>query len=175
MERAEQKGKRKDAKGIDSGIDKTTRRIIRLLATDIDGDLSVINAMRRIKGVNFMFANAVCNIMGIDRKKKIGEMSPDEIKNIENFIKKPEIPVWLLNRRNDRETGENIHITKVDIDLKKREDINLLRRIRAYKGIRHEQGHPVRGQKTRGSFRSQKAVGVVKKSARAAKAAAAKK
>ena len=162
MEKGEKKVK-EETKGIDRG----TRRIVRLLATDIDGDLDIMSAMRKIKGVNFMFANAVCNVMGVEGKKKIGELSPEEIKNIEGFIKNPQIPSWLLNRRKENETGNDIHITKVDIDLKKREDINVLRRIRAYKGIRHEQGQPVRGQKTRGSFRTQKAVGVVKKSARA--------
>lgn len=152
------------------GIDSGTKRIIRLLATDIDGDLSIINALRRIKGINFMFANAVCNAIGIDKRRKIGELGADELRSLENFIKNPDIPKWLLNRRKDIETGIDLHITKADIDLKKREDINILRRIRAYKGIRHEQGLPVRGQRTRSSFRTQKTVGVIKKSARAAKA-----
>jgi len=115
-----------------SGIDKTTRRIIRLLATDIDGDLDVLSAMRKIKGVNFMFANAVCNVMGIDKKRKIGGLSQEETKSIEDFIKNPKVPSWLLNRRKDNETGNDIHITKIGIDLKKREDINVMRRIRAY-------------------------------------------
>ncbi len=46
-----------------------------------------------------------------------------------------------------------------------------MRKIRCYKGIRHETGQPVRGQRTRSSFRTQKTVGVVKKKAQPAKAA----
>jgi small subunit ribosomal protein S13 len=150
------------------GIDKA-KKIIRLLATDIDGDLSVINALRRIKGINFMFANAVCNALGIEKRRKIGELSEAELRDLENFINNPNIPKWLLNRRRDMETGNDLHLTKADIDLKKREDINILRRIRAYRGIRHELGLPVRGQRTRSSFRTQKTVGVMKKGVRVAK------
>lgn len=147
-----------------------TKKIIRLLTTDIDGDLSIINALRRIKGVSFMFANAVCNSTNIDRMKKMKELNEEEIRGIENFIKNPNIPKWLLNRRNDPETGSNTHITKTDIDIKKRDDINIMRRIRAYKGVRHEQGQPVRGQSTRSTFRTQRSVGVMKKSLRQAPA-----
>jgi hypothetical protein len=46
--------------------------------------------------------------------------------------------------------------------------------MRAYKGVRHELGQPVRGQRTRSSFRTQKTVGVArKKVVAAAKAATA--
>lgn len=78
-------------------------------------------------------------------------------------------PSWLLNRRKDVETGENSHLSGVALDLKKREDINRLRKIKSYKGFRHELGLPVRGQRTRSSFRRNKTVGVSKKKAMEAK------
>jgi small subunit ribosomal protein S13 len=151
-------------------FDKGTKKIIRILATDIDGDMPIINALRRIRGISFMFANAVCNSLDIDKKRKLKDMGEEEIKSMENFINKPDMPSWLLNRRHDIETGNDMHITKTDIDMRKREDINILRRIRAYRGVRHEQGQPVRGQRTRSSFRTQKTVGVIKKNARQAPA-----
>lgn len=151
-----------------------TRRIVRVMTTDIDGSLSVERALRRVKGISFMFSKSVCTATGIDCRIKIGALSDVEVKTLEAFIKKPQLPAWMLNRRKDSETGDNMHLTMSDLDLKKREDINTLRRIRAYKGIRHELGQPVRGQRTRSSFRTQKTVGVSRKTIQQAAKAKAK-
>jgi small subunit ribosomal protein S13 len=43
------------------------------------------------------------------------------------------------------------------------DDINRMRRTRSYKGIRHDKGKKVRGQRTRSNGRKGLAVGVVKK------------
>ncbi|HLC68126.1 MAG TPA: 30S ribosomal protein S13 [archaeon] len=151
-----------------------TRRIVRVLTTDIDGNLNVERGLRKIKGVRFMFSRATCIAMGIDPKRKLGDFNDHEIKAIEAFIKKPELPAWMLNRRKDPETGANGHVTMSDLDLRRREDINNMRRIRTYKGIRHELGQPVRGQRTRSSFRSHSSVGVQKKKVQQAAKAAPK-
>ena len=145
--------------------EKKTRKIVRLLSTDLDGSLSVGRALRKIKGISFMFSKAICTLTDIDINKKIEELSEADIKKLEDTIKDPKMPDWLLNRRNDPETGSNAQIIGAKLDLRKREDINLLKRIRSYRGIRHEQGQPTRGQRTRGTFRTQKSVGVTKKSA----------
>lgn len=149
-----------------------TRRIVRLLATDINGELSVIRALRRIKGVSFMFANAACVATGVDKRKKIGQIGEADLKSMESFIRSPSLPPWMLNRRKDMDTGSDMHTTMADLDLRRREDINLMKRIHSYKGVRHELGQPVRGQRTRSSFRTSKAVGVSKKKAQAAAKAA---
>ena len=152
---------------------KETRKIVRLMATDLDGNLSVEKALRRIKGIGFMFSKAICIATSMDPKQKIGLLSDDDLKQLENVIRNPPLMPWLLNRRKDTDSGQNLHLTGATIDLRKREDINILRRIRAYRGIRHEMGQPVRGQRTRSSFRTQRTVGVTKKAAR--EAAAGKK
>ena len=144
-----------------------TKRIVRLMATDLNGEFSVGKALRKIKGIGFMFSKSVCILTGIDAKKKVGSLSDDELKKLEDTIRNPQLPGWMLNRRKDVETGKDLHQTGATIDLTKREDINVLRRIRAYRGIRHELGQPVRGQRTRSTFRTQRSVGVTKKSARA--------
>lgn len=150
-----------------------SRRIVRLLSTDVPGDLSLQRSLIRIKGISFMFAHAICVSLNMDKKKKIGVMSTDELKKIENFVKTPELPLWMLNRRKDTETGSNMHLVMASLDLKKMEDINTLRKIRAYKGVRHELGLPVRGQRTRSSFRKNKTMGVSKRKAMPGKAAPA--
>ncbi|MBI4170764.1 MAG: 30S ribosomal protein S13 [Candidatus Aenigmarchaeota archaeon] len=147
------------------------KRIVRLLATDIDGGLPLERALRRIKGISFMFSKAVCTTMNVDGRKKIGTMSEQELKTIEAFIKEPKLPGWMLNRKKDPETGQDLHLTMANLDLRRREDINLMKKMRSYKGIRHEMGQPVRGQRTRSTFRTQKTVGVMKKKAMPARAA----
>jgi len=73
------------------------------------------------------------------------------------------MPVWMLNRRNDTYTGENRHLTGTDLILSNKEDINLMKKIRSYKGIRHERGLRVRGQRTRSTGRTGAIVGVSRK------------
>ena len=165
-----------------------SRKIIRLLSTDLPGDLTIKRALRRIKGIGFMFAHAICLSLDIDEKKKVGAFSPEELKRIEDFVKShgqaeakeqqsdakgvgSRLPAWMFNRRKDYETGTNFHFVMSTLDLKKMEDINTMKRIRAYRGIRHELGLPVRGQRTRSSFRRNKTMGVSKRKAMPGKAA----
>ena len=150
------------------------KRIVRLMSTDVNGDFSIERALREIKGVSFMMSRAVCISTGIDGRKKVADLSEQEMKTVEGFIKNPQLPSWMLNRRKDLETGKDKHVTMNELDLQKRDDINRMKRIRSYKGVRHELGQPVRGQRTRSSFRTQKTVGVSrKKIQQAAKTAAA--
>ncbi len=150
-------------------VKKEARRIVRLLATDIDGSMHVGKALRRIRGIGFVMSNAICIATNTDSRRKIGMLSDAEIQTLENTANNLHtlFPAWMLNRRKDIDTGSNLHLIGSRLDLQKREDINLLRRIRSYKGMRHELGQPVRGQRTRSSFRTQKSVGVSKKAARA--------
>jgi len=150
------------------------RRIVRILSTDIDGSLPLERALRRIKGISFMFARSACISMNADGKKKVGIMSDQEIRNVEEFLKNPKLPSWMLNRRKDPEAGKDIHLTMSQLDFRRKEDINQMKRIRSYKGIRHESGQPVRGQRTRSTFRTNKSIGVSKKKASPQKAAAQK-
>lgn len=153
-----------------------TQQIIRLVETNIDGKKEVAAAIRRIDGISFMFANAIVKA-GHFQKKKIGDLSEDDIKTLESIILHPEkhgIPAWMLNRRKDPVTGEAKHLTSSTLEFTQRMDINEMKKMKTYKGIRHSLGLPVRGQRTRASFRSGKSVGVVKKKAQpgAAKPAA---
>ncbi|MBI5332076.1 MAG: 30S ribosomal protein S13 [Candidatus Aenigmarchaeota archaeon] len=148
------------------------RGIVRIAATDIAGQIKAKNALRKIKGVGHPLAHYICISTQTDPEKRVGEMSEDDIKKIEEFLKDMKLPSHLLNRQRDLETGENKHLIGTGLDFRKREDIHFLRKIRAYRGIRHELGLPVRGQRTRSSFRKNKTVGVVKKKQAPAKAAA---
>ena len=138
-------------------------KIIRFMNNDMNDSLSVFKALRKMKGIGTSFVKTLCRINNIDKSKSFGELSQEELKMLEDGIRNPQMPNWMLNRPKDPATGDDIHIIGANIDLVKREDINTLRRIRAYRGIRHEQGQPVRGQRTRSTFRVNKTVGVRKK------------
>jgi len=140
------------------------RQIVRVVNTDLDGNKPIYHALRKIKGINFSMSNAVCRQLKIDSNKKAGDLSDDEIKKIENLIKEPkELPPWLLNRRKDFDTGEDIHLVVSDLKFRKEFDIKRLQKIKSYRGIRLALGLPVRGQRTKAHFRKGSAVGVRKK------------
>jgi small subunit ribosomal protein S13 len=159
------KGKPEEMKkGRPEPIVDETESLIRILATDIPGSKRVIAGLTRIKGVSWTFSNAVLNKLGLDKTKKIEQLSKDEIVKISEFIMKPNLPAFLLNRKKDFDTGENKHLIGSDLDLQKEFDIKRMKKIRCYKGIRHIMGQPVRGQRTRSHFRKNKTVGVTKSS-----------
>ena len=142
--------------------------LVRILSTDIPGNKRVFVGLTRIKGVSWGFSNALCYKLGINKDKKISELSQDEIKAISDFIKEPKLPDFMLNRRKDVETGISGHVFGSDLDLKKEFDIKRLKKIRSYRGWRHATGQPTRGQRTRSHFRTRgkgvkKAVGVMSK------------
>ena len=107
-------------------------------------------------------SNAICNTMGIDKNKKIADLSEGEIEKISEFIKNPKVPEFLLNRRKDYDTGEDKHLIGSDLDLRKEFDIKRLRKIRSYRGMRHATGQPSRGQRTKAHFRKGRSLGVKK-------------
>ena len=140
-------------------------KIIRILSKDIEGGMTVYAGLAKIKGVSWGFSNASCHVMKIDKKRKIGSLSQEEIKKISEFIKNPSLPKFLLNRNSDFKTGENKHLTGGDLELQKEFDIKRLKQIKSYRGYRHVLGLPSRGQRTRSNFRKNrgKSVGIKKK------------
>ena len=159
------KGKRK-INPVSKAISEGLRGIVRICSTDVFGDKKLISGLTRIKGVGKVLANSVIKKSKLNPNMKIGELEDSQVKTLEEIIKEPlkyGIPKFMINRRIDRETGNAIHVTGPDLIITKRMDLDFLKKIRCYKGIRHERGLPVRGQRTRGSFRGKKTVGVVRK------------
>lgn len=147
-----------------------TETLVRILGSDIPGSKHIEIALIRIKGVSWTVARAICLKLGLDRNKRVSEIPKDDIKKIEDFIRNPEIPEFLMNRRKDPETGESKHLSTIALDLHKDFDIKRLRRIKAYRGVRHALGLPVRGQRTRAHFRAKGlAVGVKRRTTAKAK------
>ncbi|MBU1252126.1 MAG: 30S ribosomal protein S13 [Nanoarchaeota archaeon] len=137
-----------------------SERIVRILSKDIEGNTKILAGLTKIKGISWSFGNAVCKVLNIDTNRKIGSLTPEEIKIISDFVKNPKVPVFILNRRFDLNTGEDHHYVGTDLELKNEFDIKRLKKIKSYRGIRHVANLPVRGQRTRSNFRANRKRGV---------------
>ena len=102
--------------------------LIRILSTDIPGSRKVNIGLTYIKGISFSMSNAVCYILKMDKNKKIGELSKEEIERITAEIKNPKVPDYFKNRRNDFDTGETRHLVTTELDLKKEFDIKRMKK-----------------------------------------------
>jgi len=149
-------------------IKKQDERIVRILSKDIEGKMKIYPGLIKIKGVSWAMANAVCKKLKIDKNRKIGSLTDEEIKKISEFIKNPNVPEFVVNRNSDFETGENKHLSGSDLDLRKEFDIKRLKKIKTYRGLRHSVNLPTRGQRTKANFRRnrKKAGGIKKKGIR---------
>ncbi len=141
--------------------------LVRIAGTDINGNKKVPVGLALIKGIGVRTGEIACRLAKVNPDERLGNLSDEEIEKLDKIItefqKQKNLPAWLFNRRKDYETGKDLHIIGSDLMMALREDFNRLRKIRSYRGIRHELGLPVRGQRTRTSFRRGKTVGVRRK------------
>ena len=161
-----------DNKKIQKEGQQEFKHIIRVANTDLDGNKKAYIALRKIKGISFMFSNAILNVTKIDKTKKAGYLTDEEVKRINDVIYDPSkynIPHWLFNRRRDYETGENKHLLSTDLIIQTENDVKRLKKIKSYRGVRHMYGLPSRGQRTKAHFRKNKTMGVSKKKVKAGK------
>jgi small subunit ribosomal protein S13 len=90
-----------------------------------------------IHGIGRTSAQEILTKAGVDRNKKIGELSDDEVAKIRSIV-----------------TGdykvEGALRTEVQTNIKRLMDIG------CYRGLRHRKGLPARGQRTRTNARSRK-------------------
>ncbi len=162
------KQKYKESRLMDS------RGVVRISSTDIPGEADVYHGLTYIKGISWSISNAICHTLKIERKRKINTLIESEIGEITNFIKKPNIPRFLLNRVNDPFTGEDKHLITTELELQRDFDIRNMKKIHSYKGLRHALGQPVRGQRTKSHFRKGRAIGVQRAKVKPATSPAAK-
>jgi small subunit ribosomal protein S13 len=137
--------------------------MVRITRKDVDGNKQIVAALTEIKGVGKAFAGSICKVADLDEEQQIGYIDDESVAKIEAVLENPQkygIPEWLLNRRFDYETGETKHIIESDLNMTLRDDLNRMKMIRSYKGKRHEVGLPVRGQRTKSTFRNGSSVGV---------------
>jgi len=142
------------------------RHILRITDTDVDGTLKAPYALKKIKGISLSLANAILKKAGINPDIRAGFLTEAEVEKIEEIIEEPTkfgLSNWLLNRRKDLETGKDTHLISADLVLRTKVDIEQMKEIRSWRGYRHSYGLKVRGQRTKTTGRTGKAVGVKKK------------
>jgi small subunit ribosomal protein S13 len=144
--------------------------IVRLHGTNIDGTKMVPYALTEVKGVGIRLARAIVKQLGLDDTERLGSLSDADVKRLESALDNPAsvgLPTWMLNRQKDPMTGEDLHVLTSDLDLRNKDDIDLMRETRSWKGERHARGLKVRGQRTKTTGRTGRSVGVSRARARA--------
>lgn len=109
----------------------------RLLGVDIPNEKRIEIALTYIYGVGAATARKVLAQLSIRPDTRAKDLKDDEVATIASFLEK-NYPVEGVLRR---QTMQNI---------------NRLKEIYCYRGLRHRRGLPVRGQRTRSNARSRK-------------------
>lgn len=135
------------------------KHIVRIVNTDLDGNKPIGHALTKIKGIGPIFANSICLLSEVDWHAKTGNLDDSSIKKLNDILKNPvkyNIPSFMFNRRKDYDSGEDKHLLTSDIDFIQGHDLRRMKKTKSYKGLRHQRGLPVRGQRTRSNFRRNK-------------------
>jgi len=138
---------------------------VRIGTTDLDGTKSVRVALTGIKGVGRHTSSVISRMAKVNEYSTLGRLDEDGVNRLRAAIDQygTKVPSWMTNRPKDVYTGEARHLLGLDVTMARDDDVNMMRKIRCYKGIRHETGQKVRGQRTKSTGRTGKTVGVSKK------------
>ncbi|MBF0243662.1 MAG: 30S ribosomal protein S13 [Planctomycetes bacterium] len=109
----------------------------RLIGTDIPNNKQAWVGLTYIAGIGKNTALKLCDITGIEKSKKVGELDEDELSRLAREIEASILVEGQLRRSVAA-------------------DISRLRKIGCYRGVRHACGLPVRGQRTRTNARNRK-------------------
>ncbi len=159
---------------------KEVRGIVRLAGKDLKGETKLDRAISQIKGVgerlSRILAVAALVELKLPKDAVIGELTEEQLETLEEMMKNPMkhgVPVWMLNRRRDLETGLDKHFIGTDLMFVVKQDIEREKDAGSWIGYRHNYGQKVRGQHTRTTGRKGMTVGVLRKSVLAKQGAAA--
>lgn len=108
---------------------------MRLLGVNIPDNKRVEVALTYFYGVGRSFSNKILQATKINPNKRTKDLNPTEVNLIKTYIEK-----------NFKVEGELRQIIK--------QNINLLKDLRAYRGVRHMRHLPVRGQRTKTNSRT---------------------
>ena len=145
--------------------DSDFKYVIRIANSDVSGEERLANALTSIRGIGPRISNAIVQKLKLNPNKLAGKLDDKNVVDIENAIMNLNdyVPDWLLNRQKDYDTGEDVHPVSVELKMTHDEDLNRMKKVKSYKGIRHASGHKVRGQRTYSNGRKGLALGVSRK------------
>jgi small subunit ribosomal protein S13 len=142
--------------------DEDIQYFVRIGQTDLDGTKSVERALTDMNGVGRRAARIIADRAGVDRRDLLGGLEEDDIDAIVDLVEgyAGEVPEWLTNHRTDFFDGETTHEVGNDLEMTRRQDVNRMKMIDSYKGVRHKRGQKVRGQRTKSTGRTEGTIGV---------------
>ena len=109
----------------------------RILGVDLPQDKPTHISLRYLYGIGPTLALELCQKAGVDPQRRARELTDDEIGRIAAFLDKDYTVEGPLRRQ--------LH-----------QNIQRLKEIGCYRGVRHRRGLPVRGQRTRTNARTRK-------------------
>ena len=144
------------------GEEDDLRYFVRIGRTDLDGTKSVERSLTDMKGIGKRMARIVADSAEVDRHATFGRLEESEIDRVVDIVENlaDHVPPWMANRQEDFYSGETSHRTGSDLEEKRRHDINRMKMINSYKGVRHKRGQKVRGQRTKSTGRTEGTIGV---------------
>ncbi|MFB6117768.1 30S ribosomal protein S13 [Halosegnis sp.] len=148
-----------EAEGED---EEDIRYFVRIGQTDLDGTKSVERSLMEMNGIGQRTARIIARKADIDRRAVIGKLEDEEIDGIVELVEEyaDEVPEWMVNHQDGYFDGESTHETGNDLEMARRRDINRMKMIDSYKGVRHKRGQKVRGQRTKSTGRTEGTIGV---------------
>ena len=109
----------------------------RLIGVDIPNDKRTVIALTYLFGVGNTLAAQVCEALSLDPDRKAKDLSDEDLGAIASYLESNFAVEGQLRRTNTQ-------------------NINRLRDIACYRGLRHRRGLPVRGQRTSTNARTRK-------------------
>ena len=109
----------------------------RLLGVDIPNDKPSFISLTYLYGVGETTSRELCHKAGVDPQRKARELADDELSRLAALLERDYVVEGPLRRQ-------------------LQQNVNRLRDIKCYRGIRHRLGLPVRGQRTRTNARTRK-------------------
>lgn len=141
----------------------------RKLRSQVDGNAKIEHGLTQITGIGRRFAQAIVKVAKIDPNLRIGAVAEKDLNLLEEIILNPienGIPDWMVNRPKDLRTGEDLHIIGNRLEITVKRDIDRMKKMKSYKGVRHHMKLKVRGQRTKSTGRHGLVVGVVRRKLR---------
>jgi len=145
--------------------EKEINYFVRIENADLDGTKSVQIALTGLPGIGMHSSVTIAKMAEVDPLATLGLLDEEPVNRIREVIAsyKERVPTWMLNRQKDFYAGEAKQLLGTDLSMAIEDDINRMRKIRCYRGIRHETGQKVRGQRTKSTGRRGSIVGVSRK------------
>ena len=97
--------------------------ILRLADTDVDGLTPIGMGLTSVRGVGARTALAICDIADVEKSKMGGHLTDAEQERIRKAIEDypTKVPLWMLNRQRDLETGDELHLFSMDVKMTQEE------------------------------------------------------